>query len=378
MGIVDLSLTADSPVSSLRFVDSFVKIISCPQLQETAVTGVCTRVLALLPMNALDSYLALCTQGMTIVADCRDRTEEGLIAAGCSRLEAKELCRLAHTYFGSTAYRRIQAQARRTTHSLHTLFRIEKHVRKIRNAVDRWRLRELLCRTPADHIDKIARTHRPARPAPQPGVTLRRRKDLWSVTVTGKSFQIADLWKNLDKKHPVESLLRGSTPSTVTTSVTITLPQLVQVVQGDGDVELHMANGATMSGKDFVQRTFTQHGFVTLISPITGPVNLYRTSRVANWKQRVMLAAETSTCAWPDCKHPVEDCQIHHIVPWKKGGNTNMDNLAPLCPYHNGVNDDDREGRRGHITRVGGKIVWVPPWSNGVFTDDAASSSPRG
>ena len=35
---------------------------------------------------------------------------------------------------------------------------------------------------------------------------------------------------------------------------------------------------------------------------------------------------------------------------------TNIDNLAELCAYHNGVNDDDRWlGWRGHIDTRGGR-----------------------
>jgi hypothetical protein len=28
---------------------------------------------------------------------------------------------------------------------------------------------------------------------------------------------------------------------------------------------------------------------------------------------------------------------VHHIVPWKPGGRTDLDNLALLCKHHHGV-----------------------------------------
>ncbi len=327
-------------------------------------------------MTALDSYLAALTQGMSVVAECYNTTEAQLVAAGCPAQHARELHHLAQIYFGECRFRRIQTRARTTTHDLVTLLRIEHHVGRVKNTLEAWRLRELLCTTPADQIDQQARQHRPTRPASTPGARLRRGKNLWSVTITDRSSLIADLWKTLDTQEPAQSLLDGGAASTLTTHVIIPLPRLAQVVHGDGDIELRMGNGAVISGAEFVQRRFTQHGFVTLIHPVTGPINLYRTSRVANWKQRIMLAAEHHTCAWPGCHRPVEECQIHHIVPWKHGGNTNIDNLVPLCPYHNGINDDDREGRRGHITRINGKIEWVPPWAHSIIAQKRTTTSP--
>lgn len=327
--------------------------------------------------TALDNYLAALNQGMSIVAGCHNTTTERLVAAGCPQEHARHLIALATIYFGPTKYSRIQSRARATSHDLLTLLRIERHVSKLKSSLDRWKLRELLCTTPADRINQVAKVHQPTRPAPQPGATLRRRKGLWSMTITDTSSQIADLWRQVDKNQPAHSLLEGGAISTVTTHVNVTLPKLTRVVQGHDDVQLHMTNGATLSGAEFLQRTFTQHGYVTLIHPVTGPVNLYRTSRSATWKQRLMLSAEHHTCAWPGCHRPVEECQFHHIIAWKNGGLTNIDNLVPLCPYHNGVNDDDARGTRGRIIRINGKIEWIPPWANGILTPDPNRNGPR-
>ena len=29
-----------------------------------------------------------------------------------------------------------------------------------------------------------------------------------------------------------------------------------------------------------------------------------------------------------------EWCEIHHLKPWERNGNTDLDNLVPLCSYH--------------------------------------------
>ncbi|WP_284819422.1 HNH endonuclease signature motif containing protein [Corynebacterium rhinophilum] len=134
----------------------------------------------------------------------------------------------------------------------------------------------------------------------------------------------------------------------------------------DGDVVVQLTNGATMTGADLVRRAFTEHGYVTLIHPVEGPVNLYRTSRFSSAKQRLMAAAENPVCPWPECRYPADECQVHHLNAWKNGGETNPRNLTIACPYHNGVNDDDPNAPplRGHLARVNGTIRWLPPWAD--------------
>ncbi|UQZ28694.1 HNH endonuclease signature motif containing protein [Corynebacterium accolens] len=134
----------------------------------------------------------------------------------------------------------------------------------------------------------------------------------------------------------------------------------------NGDVVVQLTNGATMTGAELVRRAFTEHGYVTLIHPVEGPVNLYRTSRFASAKQRLMAAAENPVCPWPECRYPADECQVHHLNAWKNGGETNPGNLTIACPYHNGVNDDDPNAPplRGHLARVNGTIRWLPPWAD--------------
>lgn len=134
----------------------------------------------------------------------------------------------------------------------------------------------------------------------------------------------------------------------------------------NGDVVVQLTNGATMTGAELVRRAFTEHGYVTLIHPVEGPVNLYRTSRFASAKQRLMAAAENPVCPWPECHYPADECQVHHLNAWKNGGETNPGNLTIACPYHNGVNDDDPNAPplRGHLARVNGTIRWLPPWAD--------------
>ncbi len=98
--------------------------------------------------------------------------------------------------------------------------------------------------------------------------------------------------------------------------------------------------------------------YITLISPEQGPVNLYRVRRLASRKQRRMLEAETTRCSWPGCGRPANECQVHHLQEFAKGGETNPENMALLCAYHNGVNG---QHGRGRMARVSGRVTWLPP-----------------
>ena len=57
-----------------------------------------------------------------------------------------------------------------------------------------------------------------------------------------------------------------------------------------------------------------------------------RGQRLATPMQRAALAAMYSTCAL--CDTPFRRCKIHHLQYWEEGGETNLDNLVPLCFHH--------------------------------------------
>jgi hypothetical protein len=56
-----------------------------------------------------------------------------------------------------------------------------------------------------------------------------------------------------------------------------------------------------------------------------------RTQRLATPAQRMALRAMHRTCIGPTCTVPFEDCQIHHVIPWERGGRTDVSNLVPMC-----------------------------------------------
>ena len=65
-----------------------------------------------------------------------------------------------------------------------------------------------------------------------------------------------------------------------------------------------------------------------------GTLDLGRTSRVANREQRRALRGLYSTCAVPGCAVHYDRCKLHHVIWWRSGGCTDLDNLLPVCVHH--------------------------------------------
>ncbi|MFK7917895.1 MAG: HNH endonuclease [Ilumatobacter sp.] len=65
-----------------------------------------------------------------------------------------------------------------------------------------------------------------------------------------------------------------------------------------------------------------------------GRLDLGRSSRLANRDQRRALQSLYSTCAIPGCTVHYDRCKLHHIVWWRLGGRTDLENLLPVCQHH--------------------------------------------
>ena len=65
-----------------------------------------------------------------------------------------------------------------------------------------------------------------------------------------------------------------------------------------------------------------------------GELNLGRTTRLANRAQRRALRGLYRSCAIPGCTVGYDRCKLHHIIWWRHGGRTDLDNLIPVCSHH--------------------------------------------
>jgi hypothetical protein len=99
-----------------------------------------------------------------------------------------------------------------------------------------------------------------------------------------------------------------------------------------------------------VQRLCCEATIVGIVLSSDGkPIDCGRAQRTATRKQRRALRAIYRTCAGAYCDTPFDHCQIHHVTPWRNRGDTNLDNLVPLC------------SRCHHLVHEGGWTLTISP-----------------
>ncbi|MEH0147997.1 HNH endonuclease signature motif containing protein [Corynebacterium sp. Q4381] len=314
------------------------------------------------------------------------------VAAGVMPSLANKWAKIHSVYYGATRWAKQQRLSLKAAQgfTLSQLVYIEERLKKIPNDAERWRVRRKLLERRSTHNalkDKADRLiPKPVRTRPKLGVTIGR-----SVMGTRRIHATLDEHKAADIEHylrdgldptkpPGPQMLRrllellegaGGIPTSVRRPIVVVgLDQHVQILRGEADdVVLGLTDGTTITGAEYLAM---QPGLdeVAMFHPAVGAVNLYRTQRHASDKQRDLARMTLTACPWPGCRHGSDHCEIHHMEAWSQGGETNMDNLVPVCRYHNQINHDNAShaNRRGSVKRIGGVPKWVSP--NGFPADN--------
>lgn len=350
-------------------------------------------------MNAFETMLS--ASGELAVEFLAHFDRERLLAAGFSPARVRDW-RLAHSaYFGATTWtakqREAVALARSSALTLDQLVLIEKRLRSVADDALRWQLRHRLLafRGGYEALRRYADEVVPKPPPKKPRAQVRfcaAILGMRTMIVTAPERDITDiehrLREDLDPELPeapqmVAPLFDALRDGDAGIAHAVPRPLLLvpveehcRILAGSGDdVVLGLSDGTTMTGAEYLQEHFGDVLEVAAFHPAAGPVNMYHTERFANQKQRDLLRAAQPMCPVPDCRRAADFCEFHHITPWKHGGKTNLDNLAPLCRYHNRTNDDDPgTAKRGRIVRRNGRFSWRSP-----FDRDAVNArGPRG
>lgn len=332
----------------------------------------------------LQTYFGIRARGLELVAQAEGVPKSDLVGWGASPDEADELLGLFAVYFGDTPYTVIQAKARRTDHGYFDLLRIERHVKKVKHALKRWKLRRTLCETPAHMIDSVAKAElaklKKPKKDPEFGVAIRRYERYRQIVITGAPLTMESFWQTQDGsiERFENTVFDGVGAPSVAVNMIVTLDQHDQIVDGDGEeITLRTTNGATMTGAQYLNMRLAEHGYVLLVHPVEGKCNLYRTQRFANPKQRHAASIMNPTCSTPGCRKPATECQVHHVVAYKNGGDTNMNSTVMACGYHNGVNGDDPDFTpRGRMEIAAGVGAWRPPWGGPLLFNESAFRFP--
>lgn len=316
--------------------------------------------------------------------------------AGLDRSTVKKWETIHTVYLAPTKWTRQQRHAahaaRAAGFTADQLWVIESRIKHIADEREKWRLRlQLLGVTGrCETLKRKAKEIVPAKETPKPKKTMgfgKSRNGMRPLNAMGAEEDMAALEfalrKNIASDAPAgpqmfEALMGmlglrpDSVPAAATPSATpavprplvvIPVPDYIEIIKGDGDETiLGLTDGTTITGADYLAKHYGKDLEVALFHPQEGAVNLYRTSRFANQKQRDLARACLTTCPVPDCRHASDNCEVHHITAWSRGGQTNMANLAPLCRYHNRTNDDDPKRRnRGSIVNIRGRPMWKSP-----------------
>ncbi|GGP58201.1 HNH endonuclease signature motif containing protein [Saccharothrix coeruleofusca] len=86
-----------------------------------------------------------------------------------------------------------------------------------------------------------------------------------------------------------------------------------------------------------------------------------RAKRVLTLAQRRALHVRDGGCAFPGCDRPPKWCEVHHVVHWVDGGQTDVANLVLLCKKHHAL----AHGSQWRIVMDGGVPFFVPPRQEG-------------
>jgi hypothetical protein len=141
---------------------------------------------------------------------------------------------------------------------------------------------------------------------------------------------------------PTPPARQGQQPGTLSAVVVIDTTQLqpdsTPLVDWGIPIEVPLAVLAQLAGQHLDPHVVLVCNGIILHAP--GQLNLGRTTRIANRAQRRALHALYRTCAVPGCNVDYRYCKLHHIIWWRHGGHTNLDNLLPLCErHHHSVHD---------------------------------------
>jgi len=308
------------------------------------------------------------------------------LAAGMAPDKARAWDEMQNVYYGKTKFTRKQSEAARKARgfSLDELGLIERRINGVKDAGERWRLRlELLDVTGGYRaIERAARELIPREdtaPTKKQVAFSAPKNGRARITIDTTDRNAADLEhrlrQDIDPAMPAAAqmeeafwrIVEGTTGGVVAAAprpiVMVPIDTHARILAGGGDdVVLTLTDGTSMTGAEYLQHEFGDKLEVAAFHPEHGAVNLYDTERFANQKQRDLACMVSPVCAFPGCRHGAYASEIHHVTAWKHGGLTNIDNLTPLCRYHNRINDDDPWRKsRGRITMIRGAPWWLSP-----------------
>jgi hypothetical protein len=116
-------------------------------------------------------------------------------------------------------------------------------------------------------------------------------------------------------------------------------------------------HGGTLSIQDALRLAADGHLLPAILNDAGGILAYGTGRRIAATGQRKAVFARDRGCTFPGCTRTAAQSEIHHATDWALGGETNLDNLAIACAYHN--NHAPKMGWRTVL--IDGVPHWQPP-----------------
>jgi len=105
---------------------------------------------------------------------------------------------------------------------------------------------------------------------------------------------------------------------------------------------------------DQIRRYLTCDGLVSTVFTEDGiPVSVGRTQRIVPERTRRLVILRDQGCRVPGC-HADHFLEVHHIVHWDDGGETETCNLVALCPHHHRMHHRGELGISGNADEPDG------------------------
>lgn len=107
-----------------------------------------------------------------------------------------------------------------------------------------------------------------------------------------------------------------------------------------------------------VERHACDGGLVPILFDDDGQaLNLGRSQRLHNARQRTAIAARDGGCLALDCDRPASWCEVHHIHEFGRGGTTDLADGVLLCRHHHMLVHNNH----WRVERRDGRYWFVPP-----------------
>jgi hypothetical protein len=132
------------------------------------------------------------------------------------------------------------------------------------------------------------------------------------------------------------------------------------LASGGQRIPARLLDGTPISLED-ARRIALNAGISALVLGREGiPIYLGRSARFATAAQRRVLLARYDTCCVTGCRIPARLCEVHHLNGgWKLGTPTDIDQLAPLCGWHNRWIETHRDQTVQTVDRQGRTVLKI-------------------